>query len=267
MAQLIDSAPGSASELQPVSGPVLDDEKVMSLTEHLTELRRRLIISLAAITVGSVIGWFAAPRAIEILRAPITPYYNRPLVFTQPGAAFFLELKLALMIGVALAAPIVLYQLWAFVSPGLTAQERRVARPWVPLAVLFLILGIGVAYLILPLAMGFLLSFQVPGSIEPLLTLESYFGFVTGLFLAFGLVMQFPIALVLLSKTGLVSVERLKRNRRYVALAIIVFAVVATPGGDPFSPTIMALVMYPLYELSIYLIGRSERPTTTQTSS
>jgi sec-independent protein translocase protein TatC len=71
---------------------------------------------------------------------------------------------------------------------------------------------------------------------------------------------------VLLSKTGLVSVERLKRNRRYVALAIIVFAVVATPGGDPFSPTIMALVMYPLYELSIYLIGRSERPTTTQTT-
>ena len=239
---------------------MLEDEKVMSLAEHLTELRRRLIISFAAVAVGSVIGWFAAPRVIEILRAPITPYYDKPLVFTQPGAAFFLELKLSLMVGIALAAPIILYQLWAFVSPGLTPHERRVARPWVPLALLFLVLGIGVAYLILPFAMGFLLSFAVPGSIEPLLTLESYFGFVTGLFLAFGLIMQFPIVLVLLSKTGLVTVERLKHNRRYVAVAIVIFAVVVTPGGDPFSPTIMALVMYPLYELSIYLIGRSERP-------
>jgi sec-independent protein translocase protein TatC len=124
------------------------------------------------------------------------------------------------------------------------------------------VLGVGVAYAILPYAMGFLISFQIPGTIEPWLTVESYFGFVTTLFLIFGLVMQFPIVLVLLSKTGLITVERLKRNRRYVAVAIVIFAVVVTPGGDPVSPTMMALVMYPLYELSIYLIGRSERPTT-----
>jgi sec-independent protein translocase protein TatC len=260
MAQLIDSAPGNASELQPVSGPVLDDEKVMSLAEHLTELRRRLVISIAAIALGSIVGWVLAPRVIEILRAPITPYYSGPLVFTNPSAAFMLQVKLALMIGIALAAPVILYHVWAFVSPGLTAHERRVARPWVPLAILFLILGIGVAYAILPYAMGFLISFQIPGTIEPWLTVESYFGFVTTLFLIFGLVMQFPIVLVLLSKTGLVTVERLKRNRRYVAVAIVIFAVVATPGGDPVSPTMMALVMYPLYELSIYLIARSQRP-------
>jgi len=262
MAQLIDSAPGSASELQPVSGPVLDDEKVMSLAEHLTELRRRLVISVAVIAAGSIVGWFAAPRVIEILKAPITPYYSGPLVFTNPSAAFMLQVKLSLMIGIALAAPVILYHVWAFVSPGLTPHERRVARPWVPLAILFLILGVGVAYAILPFAMGFLISFQIPGTIEPWLTVESYFGFVTTLFLIFGLVMQFPIVLVLLSKTGLITVERLKRNRRYVAVAIVIFAVVVTPGGDPVSPTMMALVMYPLYELSIYLIARSERPTT-----
>lgn len=266
MAQLIDQAPGSASERQPVSGPVLDDEKVMSLTEHLTELRRRLIISIAAISVTSIVGWVAAPRAIEILKAPVNPYYPGPLVFTSPSAGFLLQFKIALIIGVALAAPVVLYQVWAFVAPGLTARERRVARPWVPLALLFLILGFGVAYAVLPLAMGFLISFQLAGLTAPLLTVESYFGFVTTLFIVFGLVMQFPFVLILLSKTGIVTVERLKRNRRWVAVAIVVFAVVVTPGGDPFSPTIMALVMYPLYELSIYLIGRSERPTTTQTT-
>jgi len=113
-------------------------------------------------------------------------------------------------------------------------------------------------------AMGFLLSFEITGLLEPLLTAEQYFGFVTTLFIVFALVMQFPFVLVLLSKTGIVTVQRLKRNRRYVAVAIVIFAVVVTPGGDPFSPTIMALVMYPLYELSIYLIGRSERPAAAQ---
>ena len=262
MAQLIESAPGNA-ELQPVSGPVLDDEKVMSLAEHLTELRRRLIIGIGAIAIGSVVGWFVAPRIIELLKAPVTPYYPGPLVFTSPSAGFFLQVKVSLFVGIILAAPIVLYQLWAFVAPGLTDHERRVARPWVPLALLFLVLGVGVAYVVLPYAMGFLISFQIPGTTEPLLTVEQYFGFVTTLFLVFGLVMQFPIVLVLLSKTGIVTTQRLRRNRRYVAVAIVIFAVVVTPGGDPVSPIVMAAVMYPLYELSIYLIARSEKPATT----
>jgi sec-independent protein translocase protein TatC len=264
MAQLIDSTPGNASELHPVSGPVLEDEKVMSLAEHLTELRRRLIVAIAAIAVGSLVGWFAAPRVMQLLKEPITPIYPGALVFTNPGSAFFIQIKSTLIIGVVLAAPIILYQVWAFVAPGLTPKERRVARPWVPLALLFLVLGVGVAYFILPFAMGFLLSFEIPGLLEPLLTAEQYFGFVTTLFIVFALVMQFPFVLVLLSKTGIVTVQRLKRNRRYVAVAIVIFAVVVTPGGDPFSPTIMALVMYPLYELSIYLIGRSERPAAAQ---
>ena len=180
-------------------------------------------------------------------------------IFTSPGSAFFLQLKVALLIGLALASPIVLYQLWAFVSPGLTPRERRAARPWIPLAVLFLILGVAVGYLILPYTIAFLIGWQIPGVIEPLLTAEAYFGFVTTMFLAFGLVMQFPIVIVLLSKVGIVSVERLKRNRRYVFVGIFVLAVVVTPGGDPISPTIMALVMYPLYELTIWLVARSSR--------
>ena len=230
-------------------------EKVMTVVEHLGELRRRIVIAILAVAAGTVVGWFLAPQAVALLKGPI----SGPLVFTAPGGALFLLLKLALMIGVALAAPVMLYQLWAFVSPGLTPHERRVARPWVPLALLFLALGIGIAYVILPVTAAFLLSFEIPGVVEPLITVDAYFGFVTTMFLAFGLVMQFPIVLVLLSKVGLVSVERLRRSRRYVFVGIFVLAVVVTPGGDPFSPTIMALVMYPLYELTIRLVARSTR--------
>jgi sec-independent protein translocase protein TatC len=231
-------------------------ESVMTVVEHLTELRRRVVISVVAIVAASILGFLVAPRVIEILKAPVAG----PLVFTSPGAAFFLEMKLALMIGIALASPLILYELWAFVSPGLTRRERTSLRPWIPLAVVFLVLGILVAYLILPYTVGFLLSFAIPGVLEPLITAESYFGFVTTMFLAFGLVMQFPIVLVLLSKVGIVSVERLRRGRRYVFVGIFILAVVVTPGGDPISPIIMALVMYPLYELTIYLVGRSSRP-------
>jgi sec-independent protein translocase protein TatC len=235
--------------------PEAQPEKVMTIVEHLSELRRRVFISIAVVVVTSIIGFLVAPRVIEILKAPVTG----PLVFTSPGAAFFLQVKLAVMIGIALASPVILYQLWAFVSPGLTRRERTAARPWIPLAVVFLVLGVAVAYLILPYTVGFLLSFQIPGVLEPLITAESYFGFVTTMFLAFGLVMQFPIVIVLLSKVGIISVERLRHARRYVFVGIFIFAVVVTPGGDPISPIIMALVMYPLYELTIYLVGRSSR--------
>ena len=227
---------------------------VMTVVEHLSELRRRVFISILVVAAGAIVGFWLAPSVIVILKAPIA----EPLYFTAPSSALFLQLKLALMIGLAIGSPIVLYQLWAFVSPGLTPHERRIARPWVPLALAFLVIGIGVAYFILPLTISFMLGFRIPGVIEPLITADAYFGFVTNMFLAFGLVMQFPIVLVLLSKVGIISADRLRHNRRYVVLGIFIFAVVVTPGGDPYSPTIMGGVMYLLYELTIRLVARSE---------
>ena len=233
------------------------DGKVMTVVEHLTELRRRIFISILAVLIGAAIGFYFAPDAIRFLKVPI----RQPLYFTAPSSAFFLQLKLALMIGVALASPILLYQVWAFIAPGMTPRERRLALPWVPLGLVFLGVGIGVAYFVLPFAVSFMLGFAIPGVVEPLITADAYFGFVTNLFLAFGLVMEFPIVLVLLSKVGIVSAERLRRNRRYVFLAIFVFAVVVTPGGDPYSPTVMGAVMYVLYELTIRLVARGDRAT------
>jgi len=114
---------------------------------------------------------------------------------------------------------------------------------------------------------GFLLGFAIPGLVEPLITADAYFGFVTAMFLVFGLVMQFPFVILLLSKVGIISGEQLRRNRRYVLIGIAIFAVIITPGGDPFSPTIMTLVMYPLYELTIRLVNRSNAPRSVSASA
>ena len=224
----------------------------MSLVDHLSELRRRIAIAVLAVVVGAVVGFLVAPHLITVLKAP----YPRPLVFTTPGGGFFVQLKLSLLVGLVLAFPVVLYQLWAFVSPGLTREERRIARPWIPIALLLFILGCAVAYLVLPLTLGFLLGFTIPGEVEALWTVENYFDFVILMFLAFGFVMQFPILLYVLSKLRIVTVERLRASRRYVLLGIVIFAVVITPGGDPLSPVILGGVMYVLYEATIAFLGR-----------
>ncbi|MEI8333758.1 MAG: twin-arginine translocase subunit TatC [Chloroflexota bacterium] len=241
-------APGVSSPL-PAGAPA--DEKVMTLVDHLTELRNRIVVVLLAVAVGSALGFWLASRIISFLKAPLGT--DRPLVFTGLGDAFFINLKVAIVFGVIIAMPVILYELWAFISPGLTPQERRLARPWVPLALAFFVLGVVVAYLVLPYASAFLLSFQSP-DLQALITAEAYFGFVTMLFLVFGLAMEFPIVLVLLSKVGIVSSKSLAARRRPAILVIAIVAAVATPGGDPISPVILGVTMYVLFEISIWLV-------------
>jgi sec-independent protein translocase protein TatC len=149
--------------------------------------------------------------------------------------------------------PMLLLQFWRFISPGLTPEERSAARPWVPLALLFFAVGVGLAYFILPYASGFLYAFQSP-DIQLHLTAEAYFGFVTTLFLAFGLVMEFPIILVILSKVGIVTSQQLRRSRRMAILGITILSALITPGADLVSPVAMAVTMYGLYEASIIMI-------------
>jgi sec-independent protein translocase protein TatC len=237
-------------------GAVAGESAVMTLVDHLSELRRRIALSVLAIIVGTIVGFLVSDRVIELLRAPVG---DQPLIYLELGGAFSIRLKLAVMVGVALAFPFVAWQLWRFVAPGLTAHERRVARPWVPLMIVFFALGVGVAYAILPAAATFLKSFEVPGVLEMKLTAEAYFGFVTMLFLAFGAVMQFPIVVVVLNRVGILSLERLRASRRYVLLGIVIFAVVVTPGGDPVSPSVMSAVMYALYEVTLLMLARSGR--------
>ena len=229
------------------------DASVMTLVDHLSELRRRIAIGAVALVIGTAIGFVFSEQLISLLTAPIG---GQRLIYLELGGAFTVRLKLAIMVGVAIALPVVIWQLWAFVSPGLTQRERRVARPWIPAMLGFFALGVAVAYAVLPAAATFLTGFEIPGVLVMELTADAYFGFVTMLFLVFGAVMQFPIVLIVLNRLGLLPLARLKSSRRYALLAIVIFAVVATPGGDPISPLVMSAVMYVLYEAAIVAIGR-----------
>jgi sec-independent protein translocase protein TatC len=231
--------------------PGIDQPEEMTLGAHLAELRTRLFIAAVSLVPGSVVGFIFANPIIHVLRAPLPT--TRPLVALGLTEPFMIELKVALTVGFILAMPVILYQFWAFISPGLSHDERSAARPWVPMAMFFFALGVGVAYFILPYAAGFLYDFQSP-DITLMLTADGYFGFVTTLFLAFGLVMEFPIVLVLLAKVGLVNSALLRRSRRMAYMGIVIFSAVVTPGADLVSPIVMAVVMLGLFEASIAMI-------------
>jgi len=232
---------------------VRGDEGVMSLVEHLTELRSRLIKAILAVAAGSVVGFVLAGNIIDILIAPVGKVQVLGL-----GDAFFINVKIAVVVGIILAMPVLLYQGWAFIAPGLTPAERRVVRPWVPIALAFFALGVAVAYVVLPFAVAFLLAFTGPKLVNGVAA-GPYFDFVTTLFLAFGLVMEFPILLFGLSRVGIITSQRLSSARRYVFLGIAVFATVATPGGDLVSPFVLGTTMYILFEVTIVVIRRSGR--------
>ncbi len=226
--------------------------KEMSLVDHLVELRNRIFIAVFSLLPGTIVGYYFSDSIIHVLKSPLANNGEAliTLGLTEP---FMIHLQVALTAGFILAMPVILYELWAYVSPGLTPAERRAARPWIPASLFFFAIGVGVAYFILPYASGFLYGFQTP-DIKLMLTAEAYFGFVTTLFVAFGLVMEFPIVLVFLSKVGLISSAQLRRSRRMAIVGLTIFSTFVTPGADIVSPIAMMVTMYCLYEASILMI-------------
>src|SRR6476659_5915855 len=196
----------------------------------------------------------------DALREPgVTGLPESPPPAASPGDAFFIQVKIALVIGIILAMPVLLYQLWAFISPGLTPNERKVIRPWIPMALFFFSLGVVIAYVVLPFAIQFLFSFTDDTTLLARPAAGQYFDFVTTMFLAFGLVMEFPILLVGLSTVGIVTSQRLSSMRRMVILGLAIFSAVVTPGGDLVRPFVLGITMYILFELTILFIRRSGR--------
>jgi sec-independent protein translocase protein TatC len=246
--------PGQDPPPSPAAAP--GDESVMSLVDHLGELRKRIFRSIIAVAIGSAIGFYAATDVRIFLQRPLG---DVPLQVLGVGDAFVIQVKIALVIGIILAMPILLYQLWAFIAPGLTPNERKLIRPWIPMALVFFVLGVVIAYVVLPFAIQFLFSFTDETSLIARPAAGQYFDFVTTMFLAFGLVMEFPILLVGLSTVGIVTSQRLASSRRMVILGIAIFAAVVTPGGDLVSPFVLGGTMYLLYELTILFIRRSGR--------
>jgi sec-independent protein translocase protein TatC len=233
------------------------DGSTMTMVEHLEELRRRLMVVIAAIAVAAVVGFLVSETVLDILREPL-PDEFQTLFFTSPAGAFVARLKIAGFVGVALAMPVIMYELYKFVTPGLLPGERRLLWPFLVVGVGLFALGVVIGYLVLPLALTFLFGFAGEG-IEPLPTIEEYIGFVTTLLIVFGLMLQFPVVLFVLSRLGIVTPRWLASRRRWAILIIAIVSAVSTPGGDPFSMVVLALLMYGLFEATLIVVRSVQR--------
>jgi len=243
-----------------------EEERAGSMTvmEHLEELRHRIIVCVIAIGVCGIAAWFLYEPVKELLREPFCQYITdnpqvRPpagcdLVFSGPIDGFLVKLKMVGFLALAIALPIVLYQLWAFIVPGLTAKEKKWSIPFVVCSCVLFALGAVFAYVTLPKALDFLLGFAGEG-VVPLITFDRYMGFVVLVTLAFGISFLFPFLLVFLEAVGVLSTRKLREWRRWAILGIAIFAAVITPSGDPYTMFAMMIPMYLFYEGSI-IIGR-----------
>lgn len=230
------------------------DEKKLPLTSHLQELRKRLILSFIAIGVGFVLCYAFAESLFDILASPLLKLMpaGGSLIFTSVAEAFFTYMKIAFITGLILTSPFVLYQIWAFVAPGLYRNEKRYVIPFIFLGSLFFATGILFAYFVaIPVGFRFLLGYATD-FIKPMPSMKEYLSFSIKFLLAFGLVFEFPVVLILLSRVGVVDSKMLARNRKYAILLIFIFAAILTP-PDIVSQVLMALPLMALYELSILL--------------
>lgn len=229
----------------------------MPFLDHLEELRSRLIWSLAALGVASIAGFFVVTELnlLQLLEAPIRELLpGRQLLFTNPTTPVVVTFKLSFVVGVVLALPYLAYQAWAFFSPALHENERRYVVPALWTAFLLFLAGLAMAYfVVLPLGLDFLLSFQSE-SLEPIITVDEYLRFATRMILAFGLIFEMPVVLVLLSLLGVVTPEGLRRYRRHAVVAIAALAAILTP-ADVGTMLLMMGPMVALYEGSVWLVA------------
>jgi len=246
------------------SKPDLDDSKA-PLIEHLIELRQRLLWSVAALAVAFVVSIFFADEIFGILVQPLTdafPAGEGRLIYTKLYEAFFVEIKVAMFAAFFLAFPIISNQLWAFVAPGLYANEKKAFLPFLIATPVLFMAGASLAYfIVMPTAFRFFLGFEGPvGGMrqEALPAMGDYLSLVMQFILAFGVCFQLPVLLLLLNRAGIVSRQQLKGMRRYMIVGAFALAAILTP-PDVVSQLMLGIPLILLYEASLLIMWVTER--------
>jgi sec-independent protein translocase protein TatC len=239
-----------------VSGTPEHTGAEMPFLDHLEELRWRIIKSLIALVVCVGIAFFVMLQfdVLTLLEQPILPYLQgRKLVFTHPGDPFSIILNASIVIGVALALPVILHQLWSFVAPALYRHEKRVVVGVLFFATFLFLGGASLAwFVVLPLALPWLMGFG-GSALEPMITAGEYFGFATSMSLAFGVAFELPIVILALAALGIVTPQLLNKFRRHAVVAVVIIGAFLTPGDLIWTTIAMAVPLYLLYEISVVL--------------
>jgi sec-independent protein translocase protein TatC len=227
----------------------------MPFLDHLEELRWRIVWSLGALIVGVIAGFTLVTRfkLIRILQQPIAPYLPGKLVYTSPADPFSITLNAAIIIGIIIASPVIIYQVWAFLSPALHRHEKRVVIPVIIGAVLLFVAGVAMSFFfVLPMILKFLMNFQAE-SLEPMITAAGYFGMVSTLALTFGAAFELPVLILALAALGLVTPKFLSKFRPYALILAFLASAIVTPGDIFLATLALCVPLYLLYEMSIIL--------------
>ncbi len=239
------------------SKPKVDPTGQMSLRDHIAELRHRLIVSAVAVGLGGALAFWQFNFLLDILSGPyceLQPVEACQFLMTDPLEAFSTRISVSFYVGVGLAMPVLLYQAWRFIIPGLHPNEKRYALAFVASGAILFFLGAGLAFYTVPRALEFLVGMGGDW-FEPFFRGSEYLSFLIKMMVAFGIGFEFPILLVFLQMIGLLEPRQLAGARRYAIVGILIVVAVITPSGDPFSLMVLSVPMYLFYELAI-VIGR-----------
>lgn len=243
-----------------------NDDK-MPFTQHLDELRKRLIVCFAAVGVGFLVAFAFKEKIFEVLMRPwiqaMPAGHEAKLIYTAPHEAFFTYLKVSFIAGLGLAVPVIIFQFWRFIAPGLYENEKKYLIPVVLFSSLFFLGGALFGYfLVFPVGFQFFTSFA-SDYITPLISTKEFLTFTFRVLLAFGFVFELPIFAFFLARLGLISAAFLRRQRKFAIVLIFIIAAMLTPGPDVFSQLLMAGPLLILYEVSIWIVhffGKKPEP-------
>jgi sec-independent protein translocase protein TatC len=240
---------------------VVGDAGRMTVVEHLQELRRVLLISAVAWMVATVVAFVFHGAIFEFLLRPLTTvlattnHITSTAIFTSPTEGLTIPIKISAIVGLIGALPVILWQVWGFVAPGLRPVERKFVGPFVGSAFLLFVAGAAFAYFVMPIGLNFLATFLGNSAIY-LPDINSYLSFLLLLIVAFGVTFELPVVIILLGMVGIVSSRLLRRKRKGIWVGIIVAALVVTPGADPYTPTALFIPLILFFEASVLILDK-----------